>query len=445
MQELPLWSISLVIGMLGSVYAIFGGLKGVAVSDCLNGVGLFIVGLWVPIAALQKVGGLSGIFAESEVLKPLVSTSQVLDPSTGSRVPGVPTLPWHVLLTGFMPINIYYWSMNQVIVQRALGASSQAEGQKGVLFAACMKVIGFVTLCLPGVIGMVMIKREVQVDGRAFTVEMPDQVYPELVKAVMPTWSFGFLAAVLLGSALSTYNSGLNSASTLFALEVYRPYVNPGASDERTVRVAAAFSAALAIPSWIVAPQFEHLVSIFDFIRRVKTLVSLPVMTVFLVGVAWTLPDAFAAKVGFGVAAAAYGCGLVLPLKLHFLDLVMCCLVLALLAVGLATRVPALRRCCCQAPRPPHRPPSKLVPAVQVTWWPWARTFGACIAALVAVLTTSLQLGSLWLFLAFWLAWGATALALATVTTKDPKLFEACEEPGEQGEVPSAPGEEAGP
>uniref|UniRef100_A0A7S4USB6 Solute:sodium symporter family transporter n=2 Tax=Alexandrium monilatum TaxID=311494 RepID=A0A7S4USB6_9DINO len=265
---LPLWTISLAIGLLGSVYAIFGGLKGVAVSDCLNGIGLFIVGLWVPLAALQRIGGPAALFEHPQFLRPLVATSQVFDKGTGARSLGEPTLPWRTLLTGFMPINVYYWSMNQVIVQRALAAQSLAEGQKGVLFAACMKVVGFVTLCLPGVIGMIMIEKGIHVGGEAFTVDAPDKVYPELVKAVMPDWSFGFLAAVLLGSALSTYNSALNSASTLFALEVYRPYIHSGASDERTVKVAAVFGAALAIPSWIVAPQFEQVVSIFDFIRR---------------------------------------------------------------------------------------------------------------------------------------------------------------------------------
>lgn len=445
---LPLWYISLSIGVLGSIYAIFGGLKGVAVSDCLNGLGLAIVGLWVPIAALQQIGGVTVIFEEPQLLMPLVTTSQVYDQSTNTRSPGEPTLPWHVLLTGFLPINVFYWSMNQVIVQRALAASSLAEGQKGVLFAACVKVVGWITLCLPGVIGMIMMKREVHVNGKAFTVDMPDQVYPELVKAVMPTWSFGFLAAVLLGSALSTYNSALNSASTLFALEVYRPFFNPGASDERTVRAAAYFGAVLAIPSWIVAPQFEQIISIFDFIRRVKTLVSLPVMTVFLVGVCSARPDAFAAKVGFAVGAAAYGCGLAIPWNVHFLDLFMGCLVIALLAVGLVTWVPSLRTCCCQPPcRQPPAPP-KLVPLVSTARWPWARTLAAAVAVLVTVLTASLQTGSLELFLVFWVAWAATACALATLTTADvtdAPAGKAWADPGQLGAPPPAVLGAAGP
>merc|ERR1719210_3094355 len=147
--------------------------------------------------------------------------------------------------------------MNQLIVQRALATKSLAQGQKGVLFAAAMKVVGFTFLCLPGVIGMIMVRRGVEVDGKPFKVEKADEVYPEMVKAVMPTWALGFFAAVLLGSILSTFNSALNSASTLFGLDIYRVYINPEASEERVVKVASAFGASLTVLSLAIAPQLQ--------------------------------------------------------------------------------------------------------------------------------------------------------------------------------------------
>jgi len=90
-----------------------------------------------------------------------------------------------------------------------------AHAQKGVLFAAVMKVEGFVFLCLPGIIRMIFVNKG-EVDGKPFTLNMADAVYPEIVKRVMPTWSLGFFAVVLLGSVLSTFNSALNFAPTLF-------------------------------------------------------------------------------------------------------------------------------------------------------------------------------------------------------------------------------------
>merc|ERR1712046_486420 len=92
-----------------------------------------------------------------------------------------------------------------------------------------------------------------------------DAVYPELVQAVMPTWMLGLFAAVLIGSVLSTFNSALNSASTLFCLEVYTIYVNPEASPERVVQVGTWFGVALTLVSFVLAPQLASVKTIFDF------------------------------------------------------------------------------------------------------------------------------------------------------------------------------------
>mmetsp|Transcript_8947 Transcript_8947/g.27158 ORF Transcript_8947/g.27158 Transcript_8947/m.27158 type:complete len:156 (-) Transcript_8947:15-482(-) len=148
-------------------------------------------------------------------------------------------------------------------------------------------------------------------------------------------------------------------------------------------------------------------------------------MTVFLVGVASARPDAFAAKVGFAVGALAYGCGLLLPWQLHFLDLFTIGLALALLAVGLATWAPALRRGCRQEPTPPVRSPIKHQPVVDVAQWLWVRRLCAGVAALVAALTVSLQFGSLELFIAFGVVWVALALVLAALRTTDVRDVEA--------------------
>jgi len=411
LDDVPLWTVSFAIGFLGACYAIFGGLKAVAVSDCLNGVGLIVVGLWVPLAGLQKLGGLSALFEDPKLLLPLVATSEVYDNDTHSRSPGVPTVPWHVLLTGLMLVNLYYWSMNQLIVQRALAAKSLAQGQKGVLFAASMKVVGFTFLCLPGIIGILMMRKGVVVNGKPFSIEKSDDIYGEMVKAVMPKWALGFFGAVLLGSILSTFNSALNSASTLFGLEIYKVYINPDASEERTVKVASAFGASLTVASWIIAPQLQHIQSIYDFLQRVKTLASLPIITIFLVGVFTVRPDAFSAKFGFCVGAVAYLCGQFVPDDVNFLHVFFACFVLALASIAVATYTPALRTLFRQVASPkPYTANPK--PMVDVTPWRWMYMIACWVTGLVAVLTFALQIGSMGLFIAFWVLWIAAVLAL---------------------------------
>ncbi|GIS40042.1 hypothetical protein Ct9H90mP12_2360 [bacterium] len=202
--DFPIWMIAATIGVLGSSYAIFGGLKSVAVSDTLNGIGLLIGGLAIPALALAKLGegsfmdGLSTLFnSKPEYLAVLTQTN--IDEK-------VVTVPWPTLLTGMMFIQVFYWSTNQVIVQRAMAARSLAEGQKGVLFASAMKLVGPVMLCLPGIIALHMTD--------VLDISKQDQVYGAVVRHVLPNWSIGLFAAVLLGSILSSFNSALNSAST---------------------------------------------------------------------------------------------------------------------------------------------------------------------------------------------------------------------------------------
>merc|ERR1719450_1098732 len=101
---------------------------------------------------------------------------------------------------------------------------------------------------------MLLVEKKFIVDGKPFEVPKSDQVYPLVVKAVMPEWSLGLFAAVLLGSVLSTFNSALQSASTLFGLEIYAIYIKPDATPETQKKVATLFGIGLSLFSYVVAP-----------------------------------------------------------------------------------------------------------------------------------------------------------------------------------------------
>ena len=293
--DFPLWMVAATIGILGSSYAIVGGLKSVAVSDTLNGIGLLIGGLAIPVLGLLSLGEGSIIAGISQ----LVNTEpQYLAVLTRSNMDGnIVSVPWPTLLTGMMFIQVFYWSTNQVIVQRALAAKSLAEGQKGVLFASFMKLVGPLMLCLPGIIALHMTD---------LNIDKQDQVYGAVVRHVLPDWSLGLFAAVLMGSILSSFNSALNSASTLFSLQFYQGYINRNASGEQIVKIGKYFGIGLAIASICIAPLLAQMQSIFEYLQKVNGLYSVPIIGIFLLGILTKRIPAMAAKVGMITGMGAY-------------------------------------------------------------------------------------------------------------------------------------------
>mmetsp|Transcript_125477 Transcript_125477/g.360666 ORF Transcript_125477/g.360666 Transcript_125477/m.360666 type:complete len:654 (-) Transcript_125477:264-2225(-) len=414
----PLWVISTVIGLLGAVYALAGGLRAVAISDSLNALGLLAFGLWVPIAALCTLpGGISTLFEDPNVLRSFVATSQVYSEETGSRSWKEPSVPWHVMITGLALSNMYYWSTNQVIVQRVLAAESLAQGQKGVVFAATMKVFGFSFLCMPGLIAIIFVKHGVTINGQVFEVETADQVYPQLVKAVMPTWSLGCFSAVLLGSVLSTFNSALNSAATLFGLEMYKAFVHPEASSRAVVRVSTTFGACAALLSFLIAPQLANVKTIFAWLQQANTVVSVPILTVFVVGILTSLPDAFAAKIGFAVAVVFSIAGQFVP-GIHYLHIFFICFCFGVLSMLAVTHVKPLRRLLRgEVPLVPYVDATTDAMVDLSTWayLPWVVT---AILIVLAALVWALQVGESSLFYTFVAMWLATALTLLVLPSR---------------------------
>ena len=297
--DLELWLVVVGIGILGSGYAIFGGLRAVAVSDTINGVGLLVGGVAVPLLALSLLGegsvaeGLSLLVQEKpETLNPLTNLNQ-----DGTQV----SVPWPTLLTGMMFIQLFYWSTNQVIVQRAMGARDLKSGQQGLMFAASLKILGPVMLCLPGIVALHLTD--------TLDIDQADTVYPVLVRAVLPEWALGLFGAVIVGSILSSFNSALNSASTLFCIDFYRPLtsrVNDTADDKRVVAAGQIFAAGIAILAMIVAPLLAQMQSIFDYLQKVNGLYSVPIIVIFLMGILTRRANARGAKAAMAVGVLSY-------------------------------------------------------------------------------------------------------------------------------------------
>jgi len=306
----------LVVGIIGAVYAIFGGLKMVAHTDTINGFGLLIAGLAVPILALWDIGngsigaGLSEVFAKVPEKFNVISNENSVGEGARDAI-----LPFGVLFTGLIINQLYFWTMHQHIIQRALGAVSLKEAQKGLLFTGVLKILIPLVIVLPGIIGFYYF-------GDRFY-DNPDIVYPNLVKKVLPVWTTGLFVAVLLGAILSTFNSALNSAATVFSLGIYQRYINQKASEKSLVRMGKIVSAVLAIFAISVAPFVANAPSgLYQLLQQLNGIFFIPMATVILAGFFFPKVSATGAKAGLIFGLLFYFImDHVLKVNLHFVHI----------------------------------------------------------------------------------------------------------------------------
>lgn len=264
------WIMVGLLGMIGGTYALFGGLKGVAISDTMNGIGLLTGGLLVFIFGVRFVG--DGNFF-SGITTMFTTETHKLD-SIGAKNDLV---PFAVLFTGMIMHNAFYWCTNQFIVQRCFGARSLAEGQKGVIIAGYFKILNVFYIAIPGIIAYHVY------GGGAF--ENNDFVYPTLVRDIMPGIFVGFFAAVIFGAVLSTYNSVLNSSVTLFAIDIYKPIWGRHLSDELIIKRSKWVGCFLVIFTMFVAPfimKFQD--GLFVYMVKAEVLFGAPIFLILLVG-----------------------------------------------------------------------------------------------------------------------------------------------------------------
>jgi SSS family solute:Na+ symporter len=281
-QTQSIWVCVWCIGIIGSFYAIFGGLKAVAVSDSINAIGLLIGGIMIPVFGLMMLGDGSMLNG----LSILVTENPEKFKSMGGPTDPV---PFYTIFTGMMLVQLFYWGTNQQIIQRALGAKNLAEGQKGLLLGSFIKILGPIIVVLPGIIAFHLFSGGL---------EKPDDAYPMLVSKVLPPSLLGFFAAVLFGAILSSFNSVLNSSVTLFGIDIYKEHINKEATEKTVVKYGKYFGILLAIASMCIAPLIAKAGSLFDYLQEINGIYSIPILTIIVVGYATKKVPAIAAKIG---------------------------------------------------------------------------------------------------------------------------------------------------
>lgn len=300
-DDAVLWLTVWVIGVMGSIYALFGGLRTVAVSDTLNGVGLLVGGLMITYFGLSAIGDGRGAIAGLQMIR--ADQSERLNSIGGPNE----SVPFWTMFTGVFFIMTFYWCTNQQIIQRTFAARNLAEGQKGVFLCAALKLLGPIYLVLPGLIAYQLFTS----DGIAHI--SGDKSYGALVFHVLPQSLVGFFAAVVVGAILSSFNSALNSTTTLFSLGIYKAHIHPGANERQVVASGKWFGWCIALAAMTLAPLLAKTESIFQYLQTMNAIYFIPLLAVVVVGMLSKRVSAVAANTGIAVGLTLLLVGYFVP------------------------------------------------------------------------------------------------------------------------------------
>ena len=287
------------LGLFAAAYSLWGGLASVAWTDVIQVVILIFGGLLMTYFALSNVtdsgsfvDGLKYIYDKApERFSMILSKGEIITPNGRDAWWDLPGLA--VLIGGMWVANLYYWGFNQYIIQRTLAAKSLAEGQKGIVFAAFLKLVIPVIVVLPGIIAYVMnidkygVLTAASVDpgfiGAAGNFAN-DNAAPWLIKNFIPVGFKGLILAALAAAIVSSLASMLNSTSTIFTMDIYKSHFNKNASDAKMVSIGRITAVVALIIAIIIAPQLGSLGQVFIFIQEYTGVVSPGILAVFLMG-----------------------------------------------------------------------------------------------------------------------------------------------------------------
>jgi solute:Na+ symporter, SSS family len=284
--ETPLWLAVLVLAGLAGVLSIFGGLAAVVVSDTIQAVVLILGGTIVFFAALNAIP--SWDFLVDNVPPGHLSIIQPVDD---------PNLPWPGLFTGVLIIGIYFWTTNQMMVQRTLGARTLDHGRWGALFAGFLKLPILFLMILPGSMALLLYP----------DLPSPDLVFPTLVFDLLPIGVRGVILAALVAAITSSVDSILNSASTMVTMDFVRT-LRPHTTDRALVRIGRLTTTIALIVAILWAPQIANFPSLWAYLQSVLSYTTPPIVAVFLVGIFWPRANRHGA---FATLLVGIGLGLV--------------------------------------------------------------------------------------------------------------------------------------
>jgi len=301
---------AIVFAIVGAAYAIFGGLRAVAVSDTYSGVLVLGLALLVVYLALQAIDfDLSGIPAER--------LTMIGDDDS--------PIPWHTLLTGMIFIQTFYWSTNQTITQRAMAAPGIKEAQKGVLVAAGIRLLIVPPIIVvPGIVSYKLFG------------DVGDSAYGMIVGEVLPLWLSGAFAAAIAAAVLTTFNSILNASAALYVCDIHEAYVG---DVKRVGRLGAIVSIIMSALALLLVPFFASQESLINTVQELYGLLSMPILSAFVVGLMFRNVKAGAAMIGVLTGVAFYGYFSMIWQPLHYIHGMFFTLILSIATALITNRI----------------------------------------------------------------------------------------------------------
>jgi len=349
--------ITAIIGLaaFAAAYSLYGGLSAVAWTDIIQVVVLVLGGFVTTYLALDTVSGGSGFFGG--LVKIYDSVPERFDMILEKSNPEYMNLPGiGVLIGGMWIANLYYWGFNQYIIQRTLAAKSLAESQKGILFAAGLKMIIPLIVVIPGIAAYVIVNDPNLLSslGDAGMANIPsasqaDKAYPWLMQ-FLPTGLKGLAVAALAAAIVSSLASMLNSTATIFTMDIYKQLIKKNSSESETVNVGRLSAFVALIIASIMAPLLGGIDQAFQFIQEYTGIVSPGILSVFLLGLFWkktsnkgaiygalaSIPIALFFKVGPKGWLSESSLGSIFP-SLPFLDQMGLTAILSMLVIALVS------------------------------------------------------------------------------------------------------------
>ena len=277
-----------IIGIIAAFYTTYGGLRAVVWADLIQGSALIIGGVLTMILGFIAVGGVSNFFqANADRLHMILPSDHI-------------EIPWTALIVGIWIPNFYYWGLNQYIMQRTLGAKSLRQGQRGVIFAASLKLLIPFIVIFPGIMALQLYKDQLST---------ADQAYPLLIKNLIPAGLRGFMFAAIFGAVMSSLDSMLNSASTIFTMDLYKRHFKKDASHKSLISIGRIMTVVFVLIGCFIAPQLGNpkFKGIFHYIQDFQGYISPGILAAFVFGIIFKRAPSSAAIAALILNVPVYG------------------------------------------------------------------------------------------------------------------------------------------
>jgi SSS family solute:Na+ symporter len=336
-----------IIGFAGSLYSILGGLRAMSISDTLLGFGMLAGCILISYYGFKTLG-------HDDVLKGVKVVLHEKKEHLNAIGSADDAVPFSTIFTGMLLMNLYYWGMEQFIVQQALASKNLKECQKGIALACVGKLLSPLLLNLPGLIAVHLYPH------LANTTE----VFPRLIADVLPAIFQGFMASIVLGAIFSTFNAGLNSSGTLFIMNIYKPWLQKRKKehgDSKLIFGSKMFQIALTVAGICIAPLIMLFKGgFYTYIQMLSGFFSVPIFSILIVGFLTRKVPPIAAKIGltFFILTYAFTILIIRP-QLHYLHILGILFVVTIVIMLIIGRIYPLKKAY-----DPH-----MLPVVDVEPW----------------------------------------------------------------------------